>query len=722
MSTTELQGAAQRFSNVRLRLAALAGQDAAIAAERTALARGIALAKAQVELAPQVDTAFEYLQEKAHARAVGELEGLLTAFVEDVVPQAGTIRLELGTERQAPALDVFLDNGGELESVLDGNGGGLTNAVVTGLAFSALARSGNRQLMVLDEPDCWLKARYVPAFTKVLAQVANPEGEAPGCQTLMISHNDVGLMDEGAHLQELRLEMDPAAFAARAGLALRYEGEPGPCAWVTWEVGAPGSRGTVVVRYRKDEAADADNDALTKGFPWVQSLSGARAWENDTVAGIRAIEVFNLRHHVYTHLELSSGLNVLAGDINAGKSTLYLTALRAIAYGETDDTMIRHGADSCRVRLILEKGIELEVERRRKGSPRVLFRMFEGGALTHEARPETKNAVPDFIAEALGVYRIDDLDVQLRSQKQPVFLLNESPARRAKILSVGREAGLLQQMAERQRLELRRAREALRRDEPRHALLSRKLKALESVGELQALASLMQESLEHLQGLESEIKALESVLPRIERAKATLQLASDALAGGVTLPVAPALSDCARMAHVADALEERAKILRVARLVPARMPAPPAAERLAQGARLAHYIDRLEHGRGIAALPVLAQVPVLQERGVRMAGALEGMVGRMAKVYTLAHADIRLPAIAHSPQLFDVAKLLSMGKACSNAIQAQEEGVREYKKAQDALAAGVSALEAARARIGVCPLCEQPMDSHAGHSRHSHGA
>ncbi len=701
---------AAKFSDARLRQAALVGQERALASEHTRLTKEIALAHAGLEIAPKVEVAFEYLQERAHRRAVGELEGLLTAFVEDVVPQAGTIRLELGSERQAPALDIFLDNGGELESILDGNGGGLTNAVVTGLAFSALAKSDNRQLMVLDEPDCWLKARYIPAFTKVIAQVANPSEEAPGCQTLMISHNDVGLMDEGAHLQELHMEMDLEAYAARAGLAVRYEGDIAPCAYVTWEEGG-GRNGTLLVRYRNDAAADADNNALTKGYPWVQSLSGARPWADRDAPGLRAIEVFNLRHHAYTRLELSSGLNVLAGDINAGKSTLYFASLRAVAYGETDDTMIRHGAASCRIRLELESGKVVELERRRKGSPRVIYRVYQDGELLHEGRPETKNAVPDFVQSVLKISKIDDLDVQLRSQKEPVFLLNESPARRANILSVGREAGILQQVMELHRVKMRRTRDALRRNEPEHATLSRKLKALEPLASLQTLSDLLADTLTQLQGDEKTIQSLSGLVVELQAVDAILD-AADLAGADLPAPSVPQLVDTQRMFSLIEDLSANAEICALA--LPAAAPSVPDARGYTYAQTLAVIVGELEKVELIAGLPLPKDSPAAPDvTQFAKATGLALLVEDLAQCESVAVLGERLPSAPVAQSLYDTQAILASGLALRQADEDLAEMEKGLATGEAAFAQAREDFETVKEELGVCPACERPFDGHA---------
>lgn len=656
------------FVSLQMRLSALQGQAKELQTRRTQLAREIALAKARIELAPAAAEAFTYLQEKAHARAVGEFEDLLSAFVADVVPEAGRICLELGTERGAPALDISLDNGGDLEDILTGNGGALTNVVVTGLGYSALSRTANRQFMLLDEPDCWLASCHVPNFTKVLAEVANPRTDEdgsvhPGCQTLMISHNDISLMADGAHIQDLRLERDLEGFASRHGLKLVRTGTESKCAYVVWAPG-PG-KGQLEVRYRADGLGDEERNALTKGYPYIESIGGARPWPED-MPGIRWIEVVNLRRHVMTRLELSPGLNVLTGDINYGKSTLYFTALRAMAYGETDDKMIRHGADACTIRLGLESDVVLELVRRRKGSPKVLFRRYDAGTMVNESRQETRAGVPSFIREALRIECVDGLDIQLRSQKMPVFLLNESPSRRAQLLSVGRESGLLQTLIEKQRSKLRQDREAVKRDEAEYNEISRKLTVLGPLAGLKNLADIMAKLLEDVKVSSGRMTDTARLLGRLVPLEARVRLHD----------------------HFAAFFEQQLT--------------PPTVK---DTRPLQRVIAQLERTEGLARLPLPAEAP--KAPALKETAQLAALIERLTRTQALSALANRVPAAPVAPTLVDVTALCNTGIKLRTALEQvkklegdEVEVLREEKTAQEAL-------HALKDKLGTCPVCSK---------------
>lgn len=670
VAAVDLDRLARRYQSLQMRYSALQGRARELQGQQTRLTRDISLAKARIELAPQATEVFNYLQEQAHARAVGEFEDLLSAFVSDVVPDAGKIRLELGTERGAPALDILLDNGGDLENILEGNGGGLTNVVVTGLGFSSLARTANRQLMVLDEPDCWLKAKYVPNFTKVIAEVANPRTDADGvptagCQTLMISHNDISLMDEGAHIQDLRIERDLTAFAARLGVPLTYKGEVGECAYVVWVPGGKAGTGQLEVRYREDGLGDDEQNALTKGFPYVEAIGGARPWEAD-LPGVRWVEVINLRRHVFSRMELSPGLNVLTGDINGGKSTMYFTALRAMAYGETDDTMIRHGADSAIVRLGLENDIVLEMVRSRKGSPKVLFRRYERGVLTNEGRQETRGGVPGFISATLKIARVDDLDIQLRSQKQPVFLLDETPARRAQLLSVGRESGLLQALIERQRLQNRRDKDQVRRDEVELNQVSRTLTALAPVGAMTALVEVLTGMLDEARNAKGVLDTTRALVARLNPLVAQVQLLSAVGSQLTETPQSPVWKDAKPLAEVVTRLARNQLLAQVP-----DMPNAPSSPSVPPTAKVSAWIATIAKGNQAERLAAL-----------------------------MREAPVLAP-------LADTAPVLRNGVALKTKRESVTVLEKEDKAALTEASAADEALHTLKHQLGVCPTCSQ---------------
>lgn len=605
----------KKFLEASLRFSALRGHAASLQSRKGVLSKSISLAKARIELAPQVTEAVNYLQERAHARSVGDFEELLTAFVADVIPDAGAIHLELGTERGAPALDVWLDNGGYMESVLHGNGGGMNNTVATGLVFAAHSRTQNRAFVVLDEPDCWLKANRAPALTKVIGDVANPRTLADGsytsgCQTVMVSHHDVKLLDTRAHVLLLSVE---------------------------------------------------------EGVPRVATVSGESVWESDTQEGVRWLEVTNVLKHVNTRVEFSPGLNILTGEVNGGKSALVITAFRALAYGESDETMIRHGTEVMAVRVGLEHNVELEMVRNLKSSPKVVYRRYAAGVLTNEGRQEARGTVPGFISGTLRISRVDELDIQLRGQKEPIFLLNESPSRRARLLSVGRESGLLQDLVEHHRLSLRRDRDRLKQEEAELRTVNLTLRVM---APLAAMA------------------AMTDIWTAMQQEAITSDLA-----------VASLRALAVRLVPITERMTGLAFLM-------GQQPTDVQLPVLFDSSGLARIIVKLSSGTSLSRMPTVPDIPAPPT--VQNTNPLQNVIARLQRAMSVVAAGAALPAAIGAPTLLDLRGLAGHVTRLTGQETALTALEKEEKLAGSATLTAEHEYTTLRARLGTCPVCQKP--------------
>lgn len=273
-------------------------------------------------LQPEVQRLLEQTQQRLHQKTVGMFEDLLTSLNRDVLQGDQIIRLLLEYGRGAPDLTLCAQRGADQEDLWDGNGGALTNVVSTGLRIIALARSGLRPFLLLDEADNWCAPEVIPRFFSVFEQLA----ETMQLQTLFITHHD------------------PEFFGDKTNV-LRV---------------VPVDEKTSEVR------------------------STTQTWTSEQ-PGIRWIELTNVRLHAHSRLELSPGANALIGPNGHGKSTL-ASALRGVAYGEASSGLIRHQEDSCEVSLGLEKGQVLTWTRYRKASPRMRWVLQDGqGQVLHES-------------------------------------------------------------------------------------------------------------------------------------------------------------------------------------------------------------------------------------------------------------------------------------------------------------------------------------------------
>jgi energy-coupling factor transporter ATP-binding protein EcfA2 len=470
---------ALRLDKARQAVAALHGARDEVAARLDALTTQVAVSKGRIALKGRIDSFLEELQTEAHRRNVGSFERLLTLLVQDVLPDSSPIGLELSTERGLPSLDIFARLDGDIrEDIFHDKGGAVTNVVSAGLRLIAVVKSGGRRLLVLDEPDCWIKPDRIPDFYRVFRQAA----DQVGIQCLVISHHSHALFGEGIDVARLENE---------------------------------GGKATI-----------------------VSSESSHRQWSDDT-PGFRAIRLTNFQQHVSSELRLSPGVTALIGPNDRGKSSL-MRALAAVLYGDGREALIRHGEASCAVEIDIEDGRRLTYTRHRRRNPLNMWTLTQAdGSVVEESgvRYETGGRnVPDWIAEKTGVALIDDLRIHVSNQKSPVFLLSDPPPRRASVLSVGQETSHLKEMIVVQRERTVRDQQMVRDGEREISSLHHRLAALDTAAGLDLEIDAAAAGLEALRDGIATAAVLESTIAAIERAEAALFADQERLSVMAVLP------------------------------------------------------------------------------------------------------------------------------------------------------------------------------------------
>lgn len=366
----------------------------------------------------------EETQRRAHEKSVGAYENMLTALLEDVLPGERSVVLNLHTERGAPALDVFIQKGeGQpLEDALMGTGGSVTNLLSTGLRLVALMRSGRRRFLVLDESDCWIKPALIDKYAAIIAEMS----KELGVQILMVSHHDESLFED--HIP-CRLKME------RNGDEISVD-------WSEY--------GDIPVWSKEDE-------------------------------GIRSISLKNFQSHKNTFIPLSSGVTLLQGDNDIGKSSI-INALRAIFDGSVNDSVIQHYQNKATVEV--DFGDKLLIwTRNRKGNIKATYELINSnnGQVIHS---NNGAKVPDWLVDEMGIGRVDDLDIQIGQQQDPIFLLNQPASKRAKALAVGQESGYIQSVIALDKEEVSLAKTTLKIADEAVENYRRKLLILEKLNQL----------------------------------------------------------------------------------------------------------------------------------------------------------------------------------------------------------------------------------------------
>ena len=350
------------------------------------LSESVAQAKSREKLQPEINEFLCKFQDIMHNKSIGIYEKLLTAFVNEVLPGNRQIKFNLKIKNDLPALDIDIVKGGKKESILDGAGGAVTNLISVGLKLIALSRSANFPFLVLDEADCWIKPSRLPKFAEILGKIANEIG----IQILIISHHDSGYFKNFSRI--IKLNKTPLAITTE-----------------------------------------------------IMHDSGCLNEDKNQQKTIREIRLVNYMAHTDTLLQLANGITCLTGENDIGKSSI-VSALRSVFYGESRDIFIQHDKKQASVEILFSNGYKILFEHFLNKSPKRRWRLYAPDITEPLFDESPKNDPPKWLTDFCSIKKEDGLDVQLGNQKEPIFLLTESPSTRASILAIGKEINYLQQM------------------------------------------------------------------------------------------------------------------------------------------------------------------------------------------------------------------------------------------------------------------------------------
>jgi len=478
----------------------LKGAEEQLSLRKEDITSKVALDKRFVEIQPDVTEILDELQNAAHQRSVGAYEKMLTAIVDDVLGENGKkIAFEMKISRGVPSLFISIDNNGNTEDIIDGQGGSVANVVSTGLRYIALSRlQENRKFITLDEPDCWLSPEKIPAYFNVL----NKLSKEIGIQSVVVSHHD-----------------------------------------------RPSFGDASVVRVSVDE----DDRTVM-----AENLSETEWNKEDT--GIRKVRLFNYMSHEFTEFNLSSGVTVICGDNNIGKSAI-VSALRAVAYNEGKDHMVKHGEDDCCVELFIENDLIVRWTRKRKGKDKTKYELLTtDGELLHEEF--NGNEVPKWCEEALGIIKVNDIDVQISHQKVPMFMLSESPAKRAEILSMGKESQYLQKMIGLHKDDLRKSKSSIKTGEKDITAINNTLEALSGNDHLVNETKKLLEEIRKISKFKDKELKLENIISKIEKSNEFIE--NNKGVKSVSIPKLPEINeDCSKLSYMIDKLDRLSSLSKV---------------------------------------------------------------------------------------------------------------------------------------------------------------
>lgn len=425
MLLAKIENLKSRYKALRDKVLVLSKQKELYLSEYKAMREKLRIAEQEISDYEAINAILECAQQAEHESTIGVYEKLLTALIEDTLDNNRKIKMNLAIERGMPALEIYSEKEeGKLEDIYSSNGGSINNIVSVGLRAISLIRSKKRRLLILDESDCWLKGDYIPKFGAVIQQLS----ERLGIQIVMISHHN----EENFSDIRNKLAISRNSDTLKAEWKSSYGSEP-----PKWDL--------------KDE-------------------------------GIRSLYLENFQSHKNTYIPLGKNVTLITGDNDIGKSVI-VNALRAVFYGESNDTQINHQATETKVSVEFDRNKLLIWQRKLKGKPKVSYTLIDDkrGLDNPIHYYEGAKEVPDWVRIDFGIDYIDDLDVQLGHQKRPVFLLDEPNSKKAKSLAIGNSENYLFKMMELAKQDLKNNKDFVKRAREQLEILLKKSDAIDNV-------------------------------------------------------------------------------------------------------------------------------------------------------------------------------------------------------------------------------------------------
>lgn len=485
MLLAKIENLKSRYKALRDKVLVLSKQKELYLSDYKVMREKLRIAEQEISDYEAINAILECAQQAEHESTIGVYEKLLTALIEDTLDNNRKIKMNLAIERGMPALEIYSEKEeGKLEDIYSSNGGSINNIVSVGLRAISLIRSKKRRLLILDESDCWLKGDYIPKFGAVIQQLS----ERLGIQIVMISHHN----EENFSDIRNKLAISRNGDTLKAEWKSSYGSEP-----PKWDL--------------KDD-------------------------------GIRSLYLENFQSHKNTYIPLGKNVTLITGDNDIGKSVI-VNALRAVFYGESNDTQINHQATETKVSVEFDRNKLLIWQRKLKGKPKVSYTLIDDkrGLDNPIHYYEGAKEVPDWVRIDFGIDYIDDLDVQLGHQKRPVFLLDEPNSKKAKSLAIGNSENYLFKMMELAKQDLKNNKDFVKRAREQLEILLKKSDAIDNVkmisiedcdAKLEELAALekkvnskseLNNNLKELQSNQYQLKIL-STLHQSSFPKSTLDL------------------------------------------------------------------------------------------------------------------------------------------------------------------------------------------------------
>lgn len=415
----------------------------------------------------------------------------------------------------------------------------------------------------------------------------------------------------------------------------------------------------------------------------------------DEYGSIKQIRLANFMSHKDTLLELSNN-TIITGDNNIGKSAV-VSAIRAVAYGESNDTYIRHNEESALIEIVFNDGYKIKWQRFLKGKIKVQYDLIDSE--NNIVKTATTVSVPEWVSEKLGIVPIDGIDVQLNSQKHPIFLLDETPSKRAEILSLGQESKYINSMRQIWKRQIDEDKKTVKLGEIEVTKLNSILKAIQDA-ELESAIDKINTDYDYLQQLKANIELCKNFIRQISDISDKTNILSDIK--DIIITQLPEIKDTENLERVVNLMS--LSILHGKTLAEVKnlsIPAVPQLNNTDESIRLINSINNSESVINLfenfdiklPIIPDLTDTTSIISTGRRLQ--------QLRKI--LQNFDIpalpQVPEIINSDTIEKIMDTVKQGQELKKQIDFINNDVKTANEKIDNLFA----------ELGVCPLCGQPV-------------
>ncbi len=246
------------------------------------------------------------------------------------------------------------------------------------------------------------------------------------------------------------------------------------------------------------------------------------------MSDIKRLIVDNFQSHLHTEVEFGSGLNVVVGPSDFGKSAL-VRALRWLLYNEPRGAnFIRAGAKVCKVTIEMEDGVKVTRLRSTTGKNQYLLQKPDQEKLVFEG---FGSDVPVEIMQATKVRKVvidehNKVELNMGAQLDGPFLLAETGAIRAKVIGQLGGVHILDWAQRSVNTELRRLGEQENRSQAELEGISSALESYKHLPELFGKIDQLQTLLRQVEGIREkllELSALKNEWEENTRARARME-------------------------------------------------------------------------------------------------------------------------------------------------------------------------------------------------------